>query len=177
MSSNTHPHISVRPVRVDEISLLQMLGSSTFEATYKDFNSEQNMQQYLTEHFSLAAIQTAFDNPEEEFYFAEIGRQIIGYIKLNHGNSQTESKFPQTLEIERIYVISEFQGKGYGLALLQQAIAIARESNYKSIWLGVWDRNLKAISFYEKNSFTIAGIHAFVLGNEPQRDYLMKLDL
>ncbi len=170
-------HITVRKVRPDELQILQIIGSSTFEATYGALNTEENMRQYLAEHFCMEAIKTSFENPEEEFYFAENSGHIIGYVKLNHGSAQTEDKFPNTLEIERIYVIAEHQRKGYGLALLEEAIGIASKKGYKSIWLGVWDRNAKAINFYEKNGFSIAGIHPFVLGTDPQRDYLMKLEL
>ena len=83
----------------------------------------------------------------------------------------------RALEIERIYVNSEFQGRKIGQLLLSKAISLANEQHLKQIWLGVWEYNPKAIKFYERNGFQEFDKHIFKLGDDEQTDILMRLTL
>jgi ribosomal protein S18 acetylase RimI-like enzyme len=91
------------------------------------------------------------------------------------GPAQTDIKDANALEIERIYVIKEYQGKKAGQQLYEKTIQVAKEKMLKYIWLGVWQENPKAIQFYTKNGFEIFDQHVFKLGDEEQTDYLMRL--
>jgi ribosomal protein S18 acetylase RimI-like enzyme len=106
-----------------------------------------------------------------------MGQDVIGYLKLNVGASQTEVKDNDAIEIERIYVLKSFQGKRVGQLLFDKAIQIAKEQNAEFVWLGVWEENKKAIQFYTKNGFVEFDQHVFVLGDEAQTDIMMKLEL
>ncbi|WP_281648810.1 GNAT family N-acetyltransferase [Parendozoicomonas sp. Alg238-R29] len=169
--------IDIRPVALSEIETLCRIASETFRHTYAAYNTPENMRDYVATYFNAEKIKKELSHPEMHYFFAVRGEEIIGYIKLNEGSTQTESKFPNTMEIERIYVLPEEHGKGYGATLLSKAIEVTKKKNFPQIWLGVWDKNTKAIAFYEKMGFYKDGIHLFVLGDELQRDYLMKLDL
>ena len=61
--------------------------------------------------------------------------------------------------------------------MLDYAIRIAKRNNAQFIWLGVWEKNIKAIEFYRKNGFVEFDRHIFVLGDEPQTDLMMRLNL
>jgi diamine N-acetyltransferase len=98
-------------------------------------------------------------------------------LKLNFGFSQAELKDPKAIEIERIYVLKEFHGKAAGQLLYEKAMQIAIHSNAEYVWLGVWEKNLRAISFYKKNGFMEFDRHVFKLGDESQTDLMMKLQL
>ena len=102
---------------------------------------------------------------------------IAGYLKLNEASSQTDINDSDSLEIERIYVVSEYQGTGLGDFLIEKAIQKAIERNKKYAWLGVWEKNQKAIRFYQKNGFYEIGTHLFCMGNDEQTDYIMRKDL
>lgn len=169
--------IHIRPIALSETDTLSRIATETFRNTYAAYNTPKNMRDYIATYFNPARIKEELSHPEIHYFFALHGETIVGYIKLNEGGSQTESKFPNTLEIERIYVLPEEHGKGYGAILLSKAIEVAKQKKFPQIWLGVWDQNTKAISFYERMGFYKDGIHPFVLGDDPQRDYLMKLDL
>lgn len=78
------------------------------------------------------------------------------------------------IEIARIYAVRHFIGKGTGSALMQKCIDIAKEMNREVVWLGVWEHNKLAIDFYSKWGFEKFGEHVFVLGNDPQTDWMMK---
>jgi ribosomal protein S18 acetylase RimI-like enzyme len=135
------------------------------------------MKKYLEEGFSIQKLTTELNNKDSEFYFAELDHEIIGYLKLNSGQSQTELKDGKALEIERIYVLKEFHGKKVGQLLYEKAMQIARQRNAHYVWLGVWDKNARAINFYKKNGFLEFGKHIFKLGSDEQTDIMMKLQL
>ena len=98
-------------------------------------------------------------------------------MKLNFGDSQTELKDNKSLEIERIYVSKEFHGKSVGQLLYDKAIEVAKHKNVDYVWLGVWEENPRAISFYKKNGFVEFNKHIFKLGDDEQIDIMMKLNL
>ena len=50
----------------------------------------------------------------------------------------------------------------------------AKQNKKKYVWLGVWEKNVNAIAFYEKMGFKQAGQHLFQIGNELQSDLIMK---
>ena len=102
---------------------------------------------------------------------------IIGYLKLNIGQSQTEIKNDNALEIERIYVLKEFHGQNIGQQLFEKALERAHAQKVDFIWLGVWEENKRAIQFYTKNGFIAFDKHIFKLGDEEQSDIMMKLKL
>lgn len=135
------------------------------------------MKDYLDKGFSIDKLTTELNDINAEFYFATIDQEIIGYLKLNFGESQTEIKDDKALEIERIYVLKEFHGKKVGQILYNKAIEIAKQKNADYVWLGVWEENQRAINFYKKNGFVEFDKHIFKLGNDEQTDIMMKLKL
>src|SRR6478672_9255545 len=114
--------IEIKKVTVNEIYQLQKISRQTFFETYSAVNTEENMKMYLEERFSMEKLTEELLNPESEFYFAEFDNKTIGYLKLNFGESQTEVKDNKALEIERIYVLKEFQGKKVGQLLYEKAM-------------------------------------------------------
>lgn len=170
-------HISIRKVKPSEAQQLRAIASATFIATYSAHNSAANMERYLDQNFSQEQVTRELENPECEFFFAEFSGKVVGYFKLNQGKAQTESVLGHAIEIERIYVIKEYQGKNLGRKLLDHIKALAKKRHIKTIWLGVWENNPKAIGFYEKNGFVTFDKHVFKLGDEDQTDFLMKFEL
>lgn len=169
--------IAVREVGLEDIEELQKIGRQTFSETFSDVNTEENMMLYLEEGFSKEKLHEALSSLDSEFYFAELNDEVIGYLKLNFGPSQTELKDERALEIERIYILKEFQGEKAGQLLFEKVIEIANKSDVDYIWLGVWEENTRAISFYKKNGFVPFDTHTFRLGDDEQTDVMMKLQL
>ena len=169
--------VQISKIKKDEILQLQEIGRQTFYETFSESNTEENMKSYLEDGFSINKITNELNDENAEFYFAKIDDKIIGYLKLNFGQSQTELKDDKALEIERIYVLKEFHGKKVGQILYDKAIEIAKQKNADYVWLGVWEENPRAISFYKKNGFVEFDQHIFKLGNDEQTDIMMKLKL
>lgn len=132
------------------------------------------MARYLKERLSGNRLGAEMNDPGSSFFFAELGGKVIGYMKLNTGNAQTEPMADDSMEVERIYVLRAHQGAGVGQALLDRALAQAREQHMHEMWLGVWEHNPRAIAFYRRNGFEEFGEHVFLLGGDQQRDVLMR---
>jgi len=169
--------MKIRKVNIQDLEKLREIGKLTFVDTYSSENSEENMKEYLENGFSTEKIKSELTDKNAEFYFAELDGKVIGYLKVNFGESQTEIKVKNALEIERIYVLKEFHGKKVGQILLDKALELAKEKNVENVWLGVWEENPRAIRFYKKNGFVEFDKHIFKLGNDEQTDIMMKLKL
>ncbi|AFK02793.1 GCN5-related N-acetyltransferase [Emticicia oligotrophica DSM 17448] len=169
--------IKVIKATSDDVEPLKKIGIETFSETFASMNSEENMKAYLEESFANQKLLTELKNPNSIFYFAKYEEDIIGYLKINTGESQTELKNTKSLEIERIYVLKAYHGKNVGQLLYQKAIEVAQEINVDYVWLGVWEENLRAISFYKKNGFVEFDKHIFRLGDDEQTDIMMKLQM
>lgn len=168
---------AVKKIGLSEIQQLQTIGRNTFYETFSGDNSEENMTVYLDGKFAIDKLTAELSNPDSKFYFAHIDDKILGYLKVNFAEAQTELNDKEGLEIERIYVLKEFHGLKIGQLLYNQALQIAKDADLNYIWLGVWEENHKALSFYKKNGFVQFDKHIFRLGNDEQTDLLMKLTL
>lgn len=167
----------IQKVTKNDIYQLQEISRQTFHETFAAVNTEENMQQYHDEALSIEKLTDEFNDENVEFYFATIDDHVIGYLKINFGLAQTELKEDNAVEIERIYVLCAYHGKKIGQILFDKAVEIARNKNAEYIWLGVWEENIRAISFYEKNGFVEFDKHLFKLGDDVQTDIMMKLNL
>lgn len=169
--------MKIRKINIDDLEALRNLSIQTFKETFEEVNTEEDMQKYLDENLSIEKLKTELENPNSEFYFAENNDEILGYLKLNFKDAQTEKLEENHFEIERIYVLKTFLGQKIGQILFDKAIEIGREKNLEYVWLGVWEENHRAIKFYEKNGFEIFGKHDFTLGEDVQTDLLMKIKI
>jgi diamine N-acetyltransferase len=170
-------NIVIKIATLNDIEQLQEIGRKTFVETFSELNTSENMTQYINDSFSKEKLTIELQDENSEIYFAVLEDKIIGYLKLNFGLSQTELKDDKAIEIERIYVLKEFHGKNVGYALFEKAMNIAQQKNSNYIWLGVWEKNSRAIRFYEKNRFVEFDKHVFKLGSDEQTDIMMKLEL
>lgn len=169
--------ITITKIGPAQLAQLQAIGMQTFTETFSSTNSEENLNAYLQYGFSTAKLTDELNNPNSEFYFATLNDKVIGYLKINFGIAQTELQDPKAMEVERIYVLSEFQSKKVGQLLFEKALAIAKNKKVDFVWLGVWEENHRAIRFYSKNGFVAFDSHIFLMGNDKQTDILMKLQL
>ncbi|RZL30005.1 MAG: GNAT family N-acetyltransferase, partial [Pedobacter sp.] len=132
------------------------------------------IEAYLQTSFNVDKVKSELNNEHSQFFMAWDEEDAIGYLKVNFTDAQTELQEEDSLEIERIYVLADYHGKKIGQLLYDKAIEIAIENQKKSIWLGVWEENPKAIRFYEKNGFVPFSKHIFKMGDEEQTDLMMR---
>lgn len=169
--------MKIRPATLADITSLATIGKQTFTESFSEDNDDENMVEYLKNEFSKEKLSTQLANNNSAFHFAELDGEVIGYLKTNIGSAQNELKDNNSLEIERIYILKAYQGRRIGQSLFNKAVEIAKSKQLDFIWLGVWEKNNRAIKFYEKNGFERFDQHVFLLGNDRQIDLMMKLKL
>jgi ribosomal protein S18 acetylase RimI-like enzyme len=169
--------IVINKANLSEREIIQEVSIRTFSETFNAVNTAENMKNYIRDNFNPDKIASEINNPNSAFYTVQWENETVGYLKINFDGAQTEKQKENTLEIHRIYVLKDFHGKKIGQLLLDEAVKIANNNKLDSIWLGVWEKNEKALLFYKKNGFVVFDQHIFVLGDDVQTDLLMQLEL
>ncbi|HTE00207.1 MAG TPA: GNAT family N-acetyltransferase [Mucilaginibacter sp.] len=169
--------ITIQRVHPTDLDALLTLGRKTFYDAFEHLNNSEDFETYTSLAFTPAKLLSEIKNPDSAFYFAVINNKNVGYIKLNYASAQTGFKDTSAVEVERIYILADQQGKQIGQHLIDFAINKAIEDQLKYIWLGVWEHNARAISFYERRGFVKFSSHKFMLGSDEQTDILMKKPL
>lgn len=167
--------VSVRTARPDEAETIAALAARTFHGAFDATNDPAAMAAYVEKAFSVAQIRAELADPANQFLLAEAEGVAgpVGYAKLRVGKTDPAVQGPQPIEIERIYAEQAAVGTGVGAALMAACLARAVEGGYRTVWLGVWELNPRAIAFYERWGFRTVGTHPFVLGDEHQTDLVM----
>ena len=168
---------SIRKISIADLEPLILISKKTFSETFAADNTAENLKEYLENAFNEEKLTLELLDKNSEFHFVEDHDEVLAYLKVNINQSQTEKVLGEALEIERIYVHKEFQGRKIGQLLLSKAINLAKKKHLKNVWLGVWEHNPKAIKFYQRNGFQEFGKHIFKLGDDEQTDILMRLTL
>lgn len=166
--------LSLKRVDYHEAATLLNFAEPVFRHAFEHLNEAEHFEIYMREAFTLKQFETELANPESVFYFALLENEISGYIKLNWASAQTELQQEPGIELQRIYVKPELQGKKIGQYLLSEAIKFAQLKQFPFIWLGVWEKNPAAIRFYERHGFSQFSSHTFMVGTDAQTDILMK---
>ena len=169
--------LHIRKAEASDATLIADLSRQTFTETFAAQNSKENMEKFMTEQFSREKLIAEVTVNTNHFFIAFDDHETAGYLKLRESEPVPELGERLTLEIARIYVTARQIGKGVGNLLMQTAIDFAISQSYQFIWLGVWEKNERAIQFYTRWGFKKFNTHVFMLGNDPQTDWLMYREL
>ena len=166
-------NVSIRIVELKDAELIADLSRQTFFETFALENTKKNMDKFMNEHFTKAKLINEVGEPDNIFLLAYAATDPVGYARIRENNNPPELGAIKAMEISRIYATANSIGKGIGKALMKKCIEIALERKAEAIWLGVWQLNKRAIDFYENWGFEKFSTHIFMLGDDPQQDWLM----
>jgi len=167
--------VKIRYGTTADAVMLSELGARTFFDTFANDNTPENMAAYLKNSFSPEIQFGELSAHDTIFLIVENDGLPIGYAQLNVDGEDESLQGAKPLEIRRIYAVQEYLGKGVGKALMLASIREAKQRGCDSICLGVWEKNPRAISFYQKWGFKEVGTHTFTIGDDPQRDFIIEL--
>lgn len=153
------------------------MAQQTFRETYAAFNDPEDMDLYISQVYAPNAIRNELSGTGGRYYLADLDGQPVGFVKLREEPVRRLESNKQALEIQRLYVLKDYQGYQVGRALMDHVKGIAREEGFAAIWLQVWQKNQKAIRFYQTAGFVVYNTAPFQLGKDVQSDFLMKYDL
>ncbi len=165
--------VTIRQAGPEDAELIADLSRQTFVETFAEDNTPENMEKFLSLQFTKEALTKEVTSPGNTFFLALVDDRPAGYARL----AVTTENQPETIELKRIYSVKDMIGKGVGKALMLHCLDRAQQMGKKSMVLGVWKKNLRAIQFYTQWGFEKTGEQVFLLGDDPQTDWVMKKDL
>ncbi|MBL7995086.1 GNAT family N-acetyltransferase [bacterium] len=174
MKEVTSDNITIRSASRDDAATLAELSYRTFEETFAHLNSSENMQEYFSRNCTIDVLEEELKDTFSAFLIADCDQEPIGFAKLRWSEIPKELAGQNVIEIQRLYVLKKMIGKKVGRMLIKECFDIARRKKFDTVWLGVWERNERAISFYKQFGFEVFGAQIFELGRDKQTDLLMK---
>jgi diamine N-acetyltransferase len=166
----------IKKAIIADAAILAKIGADTFYHTFRPFNTEEDMQAYLAKSYDTALIINNLNNPAIHYFLCEHNGNCVGYIKLIEG-TQYEGVGDRAIELEKIYVLHTYFGTAAGKLLMEKAVSYARELGFKKLFLGVWQENKRAVSFYTKTGFNTVTTRQFKLGETICDDFIMVKEL
>lgn len=166
--------INVRLATDQDAGLIADISRQTFYDTFASYNTVEDMDKFLNEQFTREALIKEVSAKDNIFLLAYDRQEPVGYARLRENNNPPSLGSTNAIELARIYATSNSIGKGVGKVLMEKCIGLAETGKKDFIWLGVWEKNQRAIDFYIKWGFEKFADHDFVLGNDVQKDWLMK---
>jgi ribosomal protein S18 acetylase RimI-like enzyme len=163
--------ITVKRATVTDASLIADLSRTTFYQAFAKDNTESDMELFMNEQFTKERLMQEVEKGAGIFLLAYDADEAVGYARIRVDN---KLKHEDAVEVARIYALDKAIGKGVGKALMETCLQIANDMQMKAVWLGVWEKNERAIAFYQKWGFEKIGEHKFLLGTDLQTDCLMK---
>jgi diamine N-acetyltransferase len=164
----------IRPARQEDLVALRGVAVVSYQQTFGPHNTAENMEAFLRDVYSLEQFEKEFLEPQAFCYLAWEGESLAGFLRLRINDEASQYLGSNTVELHRLYLHPDFQGRKIGSKLMEIAISKAQELRVEWMWLGVWERNYKAQAFYSKWGFEKFGEHIFQMGDDPQIDWLMK---
>jgi len=159
---------------LDDVVLLQTIGRKTFDDTFGNTCTKEDMKGVLELYFNSAQVEMELQDDTDNFFFFEEDGVVKGYMRINAKHACPLESFQnrKCIELVRLYVLNEFHGVGVANELMNFAIDFARNNGFDTMYLSVWEYNFRARGFYEKHGFVNSGVeNDFPLGTTPQKDY------
>lgn len=159
----------IRRATIDDAAALAEIAERTFRDTFAKDNTAEDLEAYVKSAYGETLQRRELENPD---VLALLGESedgtLIAYAQMRRVRSPHGE-----VEILRFYVDKAHHGQGLAQQLMNAAVDAARELGAKTVWLGVWERNFRAIAFYAKCGFQDVGSQPFLVGSDLQTDRVM----
>jgi diamine N-acetyltransferase len=169
--------LRIRRGALADAPLLSALGAETFTTSFGSQNTPENLAKHLAKAFGEGVQQRELADPAIAYLIAEMHGRTAGYAQVCSSEAPACITGPAPIEVLRFYVLHDFHGTGVAQALMDACAAEARQRGGRTLWLGVWDQNPRAIRFYTKWGFEDVGGQTFILGDDPQQDRVLSRSL
>jgi ribosomal protein S18 acetylase RimI-like enzyme len=169
--------VVIRPAKLSDAASLAAIAERTFRETFAADNSAENINLHCAQNFSAQIQREEISDPQLGTLLADIAGELVGFAQLRLAHATACVKGDRPAELHRIYVSGKWHSRGVANELMRAVYAAAAKAGSDCLWLGVWERNLKAIAFYRKCEFSVVGDHVFMLGHDPQRDLILVAQL
>lgn len=164
---------TIRLAEPSDAASLAELAERTFRQAFGGANTIEDINLHCGTNFGESLQAAEIANAEMITLVCEERGNLIAFAQLRWGKAPACVSAYHPGEIYRFYVENQWHGKGIAQALMSACFAQMEEHKSEVVWLGVWERNPRAISFYKKFGFMVVGEQVFQLGLDRQRDLVM----
>lgn len=163
----------IRRAQPNDAQRLAQVAESTFRETFSGQNTAEDIELHCQRSYGEAIQAREIAAPNRVNLLVEDRETPIGFAQLRweHVPACVSAKSPG--EIQRFYVVKAWHGRGAAQNLMNACIEEIIRRGSDAAWLGVLERNPRAISFYKKLGFEAVGEETFHLGRDPQRVIVM----
>lgn len=165
--------IRIAEAAPEDADLLANLGRRTFTEAFADTNDPDHLARFLEETYSREQQAEELRDPAVTTLLAWVDGVPAGFAQLRRGPCEPCVDGPAPVELQRIYALAAFLGTGLGKALLSACMARAEAEGFRTLWLGVWEHNPRALAFYARQGFQQVGSHPFDVGGDLQTDLIL----
>lgn len=169
--------VVIRRAADDDAERLAAFARRTFVETFGPENSAEDMAMHVASAFGADIQLAQIRDARMVTLLAELGTTLAGFAQVRQGQWPACVTGDSPVELWRFYVDRPFHGRGIAQTLMRAADQAAEGFGSRTLWLGVWERNPRAIAFYAKCGFVDVGAHAFIFGTEEQTDRVMARSL
>ena len=135
------PTIQLIHANASHASLLTKLALDTFCESFEKVNNPDDFNAYTSAAFNVPQIEKEISEPNSQYILAYADSELAGYARVRN-NDEVKDYFPgkKTIELQRIYALDKFIGKGIGKALMNYSIELGKKQGAEILWLGVWEK-------------------------------------
>jgi len=170
------PHassVSIRRGLPGDAAELARLAARTFEETFRADNRAEDLDAHLTAAFGTKQQLQELLDPDMATLIAHDGPRFVAFAQVRRQAPPSCVVHERPIELRRFYVDRSAHGTGVAQALMGQVRQSALAMEGEHLWLGVWERNPRAIAFYKKLGFVDVGSTDFYVGPDRQTDRVM----
>ena len=157
-------NIKIRQATASDAKLISVLGAVSFYEAYFEQDDAHGLADYIHESFELEKIRAEIEDQTVTFFIIFADEKAVGYAKMREDSKVECIESLNSIEMQRIYTIERVYGKGVGENLLKHCLETARKKGFETLWLGVWEENIRAQRFYAKYGFRRVGEITFPYG-------------
>ena len=163
----------IRAATIADVDALTAFGARTFFESFGADNTPEDMAKHLESAWRTDLQRAEILDPSFDTLIAVSNGALAGFAMLRDKEEPPGVAATRPVELWRFYVDKAWQGRGLARALMYAVDERARARGGRELWLGVWERNARAVAFYRKCGFEVVGRKIFVVGSDPQTDHVM----
>jgi ribosomal protein S18 acetylase RimI-like enzyme len=168
------PGICVRCAMSDDAEDLSAFAAAVFPLGGPSGADPRDLAHYIATELTAECFCTLIEDPNAMLFVAEIADRICGYALALRSSPHPQIEGVAPAELRKLYVAPAHHGRGVAGELMRQALASLGRDRLTVVWLSVYSENPRAIAFYKKWGFHVAGTQEFLVGADRQKDFLMR---
>ena len=159
---------------VSHAAIIATIGKKSFRDAFERlFRSREELFEYLQYTYDPVKLSKSLRKENNIYLLAYDENEPVGFAKVKRHSLNDQIESGAQMELQKIYVLPGYQGKGIGSALIKEIKSIARYVYPDYMWLDAHISNEKAVRFYERNGFQKLGSHYLTIGTQSFEYFLM----